>query len=198
MKLDEAYKLAADIITEDSLNRLQEIHRKNGYAIVSACRNEFSKNENEYRTNQLKEIIQNSPFSFKKVLGGFIETKKDGTKQEVKESSFIIYNYDKNGNVVEKDKLFKFALQICKKFNQDSILYSEKGDKPRYYTKQGKVDSSFSKTGFTFNDKTQQYFTDFSKNKRFTLNWEEPKEDRRKMTHRAKNIIFNKNFKNGL
>ena len=79
--LDEAYKLAEGIITEDSLNRLQEIHRKNGYAIVSACRNEFSKNENEHRTNQLKEIIQNSPFSFKKVLGGFIETKKDGTKQ---------------------------------------------------------------------------------------------------------------------
>ena len=197
MKLDEAYKIAG-VITEDSLNRLQEVHRKNGYAIVSACRNEFTKEENEKRTNQLKEILQKSSFSFKKVLGGFIETKEDGSKKEVKEKSFIIYNYDKNGNVAEKDKLFKFALQICKKFNQDSILYSEKGDKPRYYTQQGKVDSSFSNAGFTFNDKKQQYFTDFSKNKRFTLNWVEPREDRRKMTHRAKKIIFSKNFQKGL
>jgi hypothetical protein len=197
MKLDEAYKIAG-VITEDSLNRLQEVHRKNGYAIVSACRNEFTKEENEKRTNQLKEILQKSSFSFKKVLGGFIETKEDGSKKEVKEKSFIIYNYDKNGNIAEKDKLFKFALQICKKFNQDSILYSEKGDKPRYYTQQGKVDSSFSNAGFTFNDKKQQYFTDFSKNKRFTLNWVEPREDRRKMTHRAKKIIFSKNFQKGL
>ncbi len=197
MKLDEAYKIAG-VITEDSLNRLQEVHRKNGYAIVSACRNEFTKEENEKRTNQLKEILQKSSFSFKKVLGGFIETKEDGSKKEVKEKSFIIYNYDKNGNVAEKDKLFKFALQICKKFNQNSILYSEKGDKPRYYTQQGKVDSSFSNAGFTFNDKKQQYFTDFSKNKRFTLNWVEPREDRRKMTHRAKKIIFSKNFQKGL
>lgn len=197
MKLDEAYKIVG-VITEDSLNRLQEVHRKNGYAIVSACRNEFTKEENEKRTNQLKEILQKSSFSFKKVLGGFIETKEDGSKKEVKEKSFIIYNYDKNGNVAEKDKLFKFALQICKKFNQNSILYSEKGDKPRYYTQQGKVDSSFSNAGFTFNDKKQQYFTDFSKNKRFTLNWVEPREDRRKMTHRAKKIIFSKNFQKGL
>ena len=197
MKLDEAYKIAG-VITEDSLNRLQEVHRKNGYAIVSACRNEFTKEENEKRTNQLKEILQKSSFSFKKVLGGFIETKEDGSKKEVKEKSFIIYNYDKDGNVAEKDKLFKFALQICKKFNQNSILYSEKGDKPRYYTQQGKVDSSFSNAGFTFNDKKQQYFTDFSKNKRFTLNWVEPREDRRKMTHRAKKIIFSKNFQKGL
>lgn len=197
MKLDEAYKIAG-VIIEDSLNRLQEVHRKNGYAIVSACRNEFTKEENEKRTNQLKEILQKSFFSFKKVLGGFIETKEDGSKKEVKEKSFIIYNYDKNGNVAEKDKLFKFALQICKKFNQNSILYSEKGDKPRYYTQQGKVDSSFSNAGFTFNDKKQQYFTDFSKNKRFTLNWVEPREDRRKMTHRAKKIIFSKNFQKGL
>ena len=197
MKLDEAYKIAG-VIAEDSLNRLQEVHRKNGYAIVSACRNEFTKEENEKRTNQLKEILQKSSFSFKKVLGGFIETKEDGSKKEVKEKSFIIYNYDKNGNVAEKDKLFKFALQICKKFNQNSILYSEKGDKPRYYTQQGKVDSSFSNAGFTFNDKKQQYFTDFSKNKRFTLNWVEPREDRRKMTHRAKKIIFSKNFQKGL
>ena len=116
MKLDEAYKIAG-VITEDSLNRLQEVHRKNGYAIVSACRNEFTKEENEKRTNQLKEILQKSSFSFKKVLGGFIETKEDGSKKEVKEKSFIIYNYDKDGNVAEKDKLFKFALQICKKFN---------------------------------------------------------------------------------
>jgi hypothetical protein len=61
MKLNDAY-----IIAEDSLGRLQEVHRRNGYAVVSACRNEFSKNENRHRTNQLKEILKNSPFSFKR------------------------------------------------------------------------------------------------------------------------------------
>ena len=58
MKYEEALNIIEGIITEDSLNRLQKVHRKNGYAIVSACRNEFSKNENEHRTNELKEIIQ--------------------------------------------------------------------------------------------------------------------------------------------
>lgn len=41
--------------------------------------------------------------------------------------------------------MLRLALQICRKYNQDFILYTEKGDKPRYYTKQGKVDSIFSR-----------------------------------------------------
>ena len=53
-------------------------------------------------------------------------------------------------------------MKICRKYGQDSILYSEKGDRPRYYTKTGQIDSSFSRK-FVFNDKEREFFTDMKK-----------------------------------
>lgn len=168
------------LLEGNELIRFLGIHSKNGYAIVSACRNENTVEQNNIKTNELKEILKNSKFSFKQVSGGFIENKGKSNEKEVHEKSFIIYNFKQNGEKVKEGELLTLAMKICRKYGQDSILYSEKGDKPRYYTKTGHIDSSFSRK-FIFNDKEQEYFTDMKKgssNKRFTLDWEQTTDDK--------------------
>lgn len=183
-----------NIICEgNALNRFIKIYSKEGFAIVSACRNELSKEENILRTNELETIIKNSGFSYKKINGGFIENKNLENETVVREKSFIIFN-NKNGEESKKNDLLKLALSICKKFNQESVLYCEKNGNPRYYTKFGKVISTFGKR-FIFNDNNQEYFSEFGKkdsNQKVTLDWQQKNKNDRAMQNKAKNIAKGK------
>ena len=188
-----------EIIFEgNNLTRFIGTHIKKGFAIVSACRGEKTEQENNIRTNELKALIKNAGFSFKEVAGGFIENKGTSNEKEVHEKSFVIYNFKQGGKEANKGELLRFAMQMCKRYNQDSILYREKGDKPRYYTKNGKVDSTF-KNKFIFNDKQQEYFTDLKKgknNERFTLDWQNTIKDKqtRNMQKKANKAASSKNY----
>lgn len=188
------------ILNENELNRFLEYHSPNGFAIVSACRHENTSKINREKTKELKDILKNSPFSYKFVIGGYKEDvlendKPTGKKRTVKEDSFIIYNKTKTGENPKKDELFKFALKLCNKFGQDTILYSENGDKPRYYKKNGEIDSSFSGRKYTINDVDAEYFTQFDHKKsiqkprqRFTLNYEDPDGNTESIQKRAKKL----------
>jgi len=181
------------ILEGNSLLRFIGEHAKKGFAIVSACRGDMSRGANVQRTKELKELIKNAGFSFKQVQGGFIENKGKGNETEVKETSFIIYNFKNNGKPARKGELMRFALQACRRYNQDSILYSEKGDRPRYYTQKGEIDSSFSRK-FVLNDKQQEYFTDMKSgsNERFTLNWTPESNDKKtkEMRKKAEKAVY--------
>lgn len=174
------------ILEANELNRFLSYHAKNGFAVVSACRNERTPEQNEAKSKELKELIRQAGFTFKEVNGGFIEDKGESTQKEVLEKSFIIYNSNYKN---DKADLLQFALSMCRKYGQDSILYSEKGDKPRYYTKTGHVDSTFNKK-FIVNDKSQTYFSEFGKNKRFTLDWEPNDGKTNDMKKKAKKAIY--------
>ena len=183
-----------EIIFEgNNLTRFIGTHIKKGFAIVSACRGEKTEQENNIRTNELKALIKNAGFSFKEVAGGFIENKGTNNEKEVYEKSFIIYNFKQNGEKIKKDELLTLAMKICRKYGQDSILYSEKGDRPRYYTKTGQIDSSFSRK-FVFNDKEREFFTDMKKssnNKRFTFNLEQTPDNKvNEMKKKAKTAVY--------
>lgn len=181
------------LLEGNELIRFLGIHSKNGYAIVSACRNENSVEQNNAKTNELKEMLKKTKFSFKQVYGGFIENKGTNNEKEVYEKSFIIYNFKQNGEKIKKDELLTLAMKICRKYGQDSILYSEKGDRPRYYTKTGQIDSSFSRK-FVFNDKEREFFTDMKKssnNKRFTFNLEQTPDNKvNEMKKKAKTAVY--------
>lgn len=196
------------ILNENELSRFLEYHSPNGFAIISASRHENTSKINKEKTNELKNILKKSQFSYKFVIGGYKEDvlendKPTGKKRTVKEDSFIIYNKTKNGEIPKKNKLFKFALNLCNKFEQDSILYSENGDKPRYYKQNGEIDSSFNNKKYTINDVNAEYFTQFDHKKsikiprqRFTLNYEEPDDNFTFMQDRAKDILSRKKIFN--
>jgi hypothetical protein len=100
MKLDEAYT----IIESNELTRFIQKHSNNEYAVVSACRGELTPTENKKRTNELKNKLQNSKFSFKPVKGGYIENIKTPEQKEVSENSFMIYGFSKNGEQLAEKK----------------------------------------------------------------------------------------------
>ena len=186
------------LLEGNELIRFIGTHIKNGYAIVSACRGENTTEQNNAKTKELRDLIKASGFSFKPVSGGFIENKGKTDEKEVHEKSFVIYNFKQNGEVAKPNELLNLAMRVCRKYKQDSILYSEKGDKPRYYTKTGHIDSSFGNK-FILNDKQQEYFTDMKKgsNKRFTLDWEQTLDSKsNEMKKKAKKAAYNPKYFN--
>lgn len=162
------------IVNEIGLNRLFNKHTENGYVMVSACRHDWSEDDevenreiNNIKTKELKEDIQKAGYQYIPVQGGFVED--DGT--EVVEQSFLIVNFkNKSGNGVHAgdfSKLKELAISLCGKYNQDSVLVVEPGEKPTYYTRTGEVDGQF--TSRTVRDAAQQYFTKIGGGRKFSF-----------------------------
>lgn len=84
--------------------------------VVSACVEQNSEKitpENKQRTEQLKKDIRKLGYGYIPVEGGYIEN-RDGNSIKVKELSFII------PNILRKEIVY-----LCKKYNQNSVLYKE-------------------------------------------------------------------------
>lgn len=142
-------------------------HAEKGYCIVSACRGDKTRVENNTRTKQLAADIKSAGYSYMPVYGGYIEDDNG----EVLEASFVIFNYDNRGNSGDFNDLKSFAIDMCGKYNQDSILICEPGSVPTYYNRNGQVVSDPSKSSdkVKVNDKNEPYFTKFkNKSKQFT------------------------------
>lgn len=170
---------------ETSLNRLFNTHTANGYAMVSACRNDWipymdekdeelkveleTKNRqmNNQKTNELKNDIYDSGFQYIPVKGGFIEQNSGVPKEE---KSFLIVNFKRGSKVPEKNtnELKALAIDLCDKYRQDSVLVVEPGKNPTYYKKDGSVDFTLG-DGKAVRDYAQDFFTRLGGGKQFTF-----------------------------
>lgn len=151
-------------------------HAEKGYCIVSACRGDKTRIENNARTKQLAADIKSAGYSYMPVYGGYIEDDNG----EVLEASFVIFNYDNRGNSGDFNNLKSFAIDMCSKYDQDSVLICEPGNVPTYYNRNGQVVSDPSKSSdkVKVNDKNEPYFTKFkNKSKQFTYDIAFPDED---------------------
>lgn len=164
-------------INEVNAKTLLDRHSENGFIVVSPCRGyaDFDIDPNkpnasqklaEINNQRIKEcisLIKQSGFSYTPVYGGFIENQGTENEQSVYERSFIIYNNKKSETITDFKKLYDFGIELARKYNQDSILVKAPNEPPRYITQNGDIDMEFSgKT--TFNDLSQEYFTDLHKN----------------------------------
>ena len=69
---------------------------------------------NKPRIQSLINDIKASNFSYTPVYGGFIEKNLGGENEEnVYERSFVIYPYDKQGNLQPFEELKAFAVEMC-------------------------------------------------------------------------------------
>ena len=64
-------------------------------------------------------------------------------------------------------KLKELAIGLCGKYNQDSVLVVEPGEKPTYYTRTGEVDGQFDSK--TVRDAAQKYFTKIGGGRKFSF-----------------------------
>jgi hypothetical protein len=162
-----------------------DAHTQNGYIVISPCRgmddmietgeikdfgdrtsqkqrDEFNR-ANQERIRSLIYEIKKLGYSYTPVYGGFIEGKGTDHEETVFERSFIIYCRDKRGNRMDFSDLFDFGIRMCRAYNQDSFLVQyPDGGRLVYVTRDGKIDYEFTGKS-TFNDMSQEYFTDLHK-----------------------------------
>ncbi len=164
-------------ISETSLNRLFDKHYPDGFIIITSYRGDKTKEENNKTFEELKATIKGAKYSFIPVYGGFIENLVTDQETTVYEPALLVPNHIIGSvNTYDNSEALKtLGLELCKKYNQYSILYKTKVDKNEafYIDKEGNVDYTF--TNKTINDLTQQYFTKLNKDqvaktdKRFTF-----------------------------
>lgn len=164
------------ILEKSNAKRLIDKHTKDGYVILSASRGFYDFNLdqdnfsdiqkhnaiNNKRTKELVKDIQNANFSYTLSYGGFIENMNKDNPEEVYEQSVIVYPYKKDGTY-NFEELYDFALEMCKKYGQDSILVKEPNENAKYVKQDGSIDFSFD-GDMKFNDISQKFFTDLHKN----------------------------------
>lgn len=156
-----------ELLTEVSLYRAVKEHDKNGYAMISASRQDCINkdnpsaeeiwDENNKRTNNLKTDITNLSYSYVPVYGGY---KEEGSNTASIEKSFIVFPYDfRKKELVDFDTFEKELINLGKKYNQDAILIKRPDSKPRYFYLNTNTWDDVEFGNLKLNDITQQYFT---------------------------------------
>ena len=157
-------------------NLLKGKHAEKGYGIVSACRGTEDFVTNRQRTKELAMDIKVAGYSYMPVYGGYIEDDNG----EVLEASFVVFNYNNHGISGDFADLESFLIDMCSKYNQDSVLICEPESVPKYYDRNGNVvsDPDKSSRNVKVNDKKEPYFTQMKdKGKRFTYDIAFPEGD---------------------
>lgn len=150
------------LINESSINRILNKHGNEGMAIISANRPENDNRTNNENTRRLIGDIKSTKRSYIPVYGGYKGT--DGKVDEF-EPSFIVTNYDRNGVKQDINELFNFAIEMCGKYRQDSVLFKYPDKTPNYYDDNGVIMNKSSSNYIVRDDLTQQYFTSLIKTK---------------------------------
>ena len=169
----------ADLVSINEVNAksMLQRHGDSGFIVISPCRGfaDFKLDPNDPQSKQklseinnqrVREMIQQikrSGYSYTPVYGGFIENAGTEDEENVYERSFVIYNKRRDGSESDIKKLIDFGQALAQQYNQDSFLVKARGEKPKYITQNGDVDMEFS-GNTSFNDFSQEYFTDLHKN----------------------------------
>ena len=159
-------------VNESNLSRLTS-HINNACFMISACRGNADEKTNLANTDKLAKELKNAKLGFIRVLGGYVEDTPDGNGRNVEEYSFFV----PMPKTYEPEDFFNTAIELCKKFNQDSVLISmPKFDIPEYegfgyYNKNGElVFSPGSKISFADED-VKDYFSALIKGSKKGVKW---------------------------
>lgn len=145
-------------IDEITLDRVLKKHGDNGMINISANRSDKPQEENDKQTKELINDLKQSGYSYLPTYGGYRGT--DGIEDDY-EPSFVVFNYDSKGNPKDFEELKKFALYLCGKYNQDSVLIKAPEEAPVYLNKDGKKVNSDETKQYWKNDPSKQFFTSF-------------------------------------
>lgn len=162
-----------EILQESNWSRITK-HINDNCFMISGCRGDKTEQENKQRTEQLAKDLRVNGLGFVRVLGGYIENKGEEDEREVTEESFFVPMPKNYG----EERFFDVAIELCKKYNQDSVLISIPGFIDfGYYDKNGNFDFSPGEKLVFTDGKVGEYFSTLVKgNKRnskwaFTTEW---------------------------
>lgn len=180
------------LISESGLNRLKT-NLENGGIIISANLSDFPDDESEdiykeydkwlelnalndsdehrkfflniHNKNgdvELENDIKKYGLSYSKVYDGYHGN--NGVIDSY-EPSFVVYSKDKNGNLIDFNILFDFAIKMCKKYFQNSVYIQPPNKKPYYVNKNGIPISKPGKKETTYNRLDSENYTTIKRKK---------------------------------
>jgi len=130
---------------------------------------DWLRRRNAFADRQLRKDIHDAGFSYTPVFGGY---RMQETGEESHEPSYVVYCYDRNGQLRDFQELKAFALKMCSKYNQESVYVQAPGEPPVYLDRNGNQINSSSSDKFKFNRGNEPFFTttgrDKNGNQRFT------------------------------
>ena len=130
---------------------------------------DWLKKRNAKKDKELRKDIHDAGLSYTPVFGGY--KGRDGVTDEY-EPSYVVYSYNRKGELVKFDYLEAFAVGMCDKYKQDSVYVQAPGEPPVYLDRNGNQVNVSSTDNFKFNRDNEQYFTttgrDRSHPQRFT------------------------------
>lgn len=125
----------------------------------------YLKDRNKKAEESLLNDIKSSNYAYSKVFGGYHP--KEGDAVDSYEPSFIVYNHDRSHSNNEKnwEDLKKFAIDMCAKYQQDSVYIQAPNEAPVYVNRHGQVVSSKSSQNFKFNRDEEEFYTTAKRDK---------------------------------
>ena len=145
------------LVEKVTLDRIIKKHGDNGYVIISANRSDMEEERNDSATKSLIMDITQSGYSYLPVYGGYRNT-SNGVEDSY-EPSFIVFNYDVDGEERDFKDLYEFALSMCDKYEQHSVLIKAPDLPPVWKDKDGNTVSKRSSNKVWKNDPSKEYFT---------------------------------------
>ena len=142
-----------------------EYIRSNGIEDTDVSRQQWLKNRNATCDKKLSEFLRssNSPWSFNPVFGDYHGS--DNVVDDF-EPSYIVYNYSKKGEPFGNfDDLYKFALDVCAKYKQDSVYVCKPGEAPNHVDRYGNIQNSSSSKNYKFNRDNETFYTTTKRDK---------------------------------
>ena len=118
-----------DYITESSLSRLWKHSQEHDYGTITAFRyapecgeaTPYTKRENLQRNKSLLAKLRSKGYGVTSIKGSYIENYGKATAREVGENSFFV------ADMQDKGRLKKDLLARGEEFDQDSIIFGDKG-----------------------------------------------------------------------
>ena len=145
------------LLKEVTLDRILKKHGANGFVCISANRSDYPQEVNDKNTQRLISDIKQSGFSYLPTYGGY--RNNDTGVMDDFEPSFLVFNYNENGDGGNFEILRSFALQMCGKYEQHSVMIKYPNAAPTWEDKDGNRVSAHSTTAYWKNDPTKEYFT---------------------------------------
>ena len=146
-----------EYLIESGLSRIKS-HSENGFFTISACRHEYSDEENLSHTDQLINDIRSYGLGYILLMGGYIEHDADGNEVPVEEISLFVPYKDN----VSIDEFSDIADTLAKKYDQDGYILCSPEDKTIYsYTKKNPKSDTYDEKDnlgkFSFDNMSMYY-----------------------------------------
>ncbi|MBO4875599.1 MAG: hypothetical protein J5542_09870 [Bacteroidales bacterium] len=122
------------LVEHVAIERLVKKYGDNGFVMISAGRSDESDERNTQSTRELINYLKGSGFAYLPLYGG-----NPGTDNDVDSfvPKFIVFNCDVKGNPMIFRDLYRFALDMCGKYSQDSVCICTSGESSEYRNAQG-------------------------------------------------------------